>query len=277
MKTNVYHLKIIPIQSILSHEYYDQRRTKPLVKKLRQEKRIRNPIIVADLGDGKYLQLDGMNRFSVFKMMKIPTIIAQIIDYNDQDSVELSSWVHLFSGNQKNFIQYIKKADQLIVKSGRMEYIGHRYIKEEGSGRLCSIVTKGKKVFLVSANGSLIEKIEKINQIVKYYRKKIVRDVLPLNFSGLDIENLFIQHPPCNIMVIFPTFTRHQILKVVRKGGLFPPGVTRHIIKRRCLHVNLPLSLFTSDKSLDLQNQELEKRLKNRPFRFYEEPDPWKK
>ena len=73
-------------------------------------------------------------------------------------------------------------------------------------------------------------------------------------------------------MVIFPTFTRHQIVKIVEKKLLFPPGVTRHIIKRRCLNINIPLSIFNKKVSIVKQNAQLETILKNRRFRLYEEP-----
>src|SRR3990167_4547707 len=100
MKTDIFHLQIIPIKNILPHEEFDEKRTHPLVSRLRKDGYLANPIIVAALGEGKHLQLDGMNRFSAFKMMKIPTILAQIIDYNDQDIVELSSWAHLFQSGK---------------------------------------------------------------------------------------------------------------------------------------------------------------------------------
>jgi hypothetical protein len=73
-------------------------------------------------------------------------------------------------------------------------------------------------------------------------------------------------------MMIFPTFTRHQIVAMVKANVMFPPGITRHIIKRRCLHLNLPLGVFEGKKSIDERNRQLEKHLQGRSFRLYEEP-----
>jgi len=271
MKTNIFNLEIIPLSSILPHEEFDQKRALPLVAKLKKDGYLANPIIVAPLGDKKYLQLDGMNRFSTFQIMKIPHILAQIIDYNDQESVELSSWSHLFHVKKQAFFFCADNLDHTSVKQGNFGNIGHRYIKEEESGRLCTVVSKKGQVYLISASGTLLEKVKKLSKLVACYKNNIKRDVLPPHPNKGDVEVLFAEHPQANMMLIFPTFTRHQIVEMAKNGQLFPPGITRHIIRRRCLNVNIPLSLFSSKKSLEAQNKEIKEKLLVRGFRLYEE------
>ncbi len=271
MKNDIFHLQIILIKDILVHEEYDEARARPLIKRIKEAGYLANPIIVASLNDHKYLQLDGMNRLSAFRLMGKKSIVAQVIDYNDQEIVELSSWTHLFHAEKDSFINYLKKDSGISVKSGRMENIGHRYIREEGLGRLCTMVSRDRSVYLISTNGNLADKIKKLHYLVSYYKKKIIRDVLPCTPLHCDYDLLFKEHP-CNIMIVFPTFTRHQIMETVRTGQIFPAGVTRHIVKRRCLSVNIPLGLFDNKKTLEDQNNQLEKLLSTRPFRVYEEP-----
>lgn len=270
MKTHVFQLQVIPTEDIITHEEYDQRRAAPLIEKIEHEKFLTNPIVVARLDDHKYLQLDGMNRLQVFKILGIPYILAQIIDYNDQESVELSSWVHLFQSRLDDFLAYLQE-NGLEVKDGLDENIGHRYIKEEGLGRLCTIVTKDVKVYLVVTSGNLYEKIKVLNKVVDFYKDKIIRDVLPVDPDEGDIKDIYKAHTDTNTMVIFPTFTRHQIVDVVRKKGVFPPGITRHIIKRRCLNIKIPITFFRQKLALKELNAKLEERLTKRPFRVYEE------
>ncbi len=272
MKTDIFHLQIIPISEILPHEVYDQSRALPLVERLKKEKIMVNPIIVAQIDGKKFLQLDGMNRFSAFKMLGMKSILCQIIDYNDQESVELSSWSHLFSDRENNFIRELQKIEGLIVKEGEEENIGHRYIKEEGMGRLCTVCSKNNKVYIIATNGSLPQKIEKLNQLVSLYDDRIIRDVLPPRPNQGDLKMLFIEHSQTDMMIVFPTFTRHQIVETVKNGKLFPAGVTRHIIRRRCLNVNINLSIFQNDKSISEQNDEFERIIMARNFRLYEEP-----
>lgn len=272
MKTKIFHLQIIPIADIVCHEEYDNSRAKPLVEQLKKEKYLANPIIVAPFESKKYLQLDGMNRLWAFKILGFKTILAQVIDYNDQDVVELSSWCHLFHVDKGKFFHCTDGMDYISVKQGEMENIGHRYIKEEGFGRLCTVVSKNCDVYLIFSGGSLVEKIQRLNKFVSCYIDSIARDVLPSNPNHGSITLLFAEHPETNMMIIFPTFTRHQIIKVIKKGGLFPAGVTRHIIKRRCLNINIPLSFFDKKNSVTTQNKRLEAFLLARPYRVYEEP-----
>jgi hypothetical protein len=278
VQTDIFHLSIIPIKDILPHEEFDESRAKPLVDKLKKEKQLTNPIIIASLNNGKYLQLDGMNRFSAFKMLGFKSILAQIIDYNDQDTVELSSWVHLFSSSKEKCLKYLESIGGISVKPGKMENVGHRYIKEEGFGRLCTLCCSNGEVFLISTNGNLLDKIGKLNQIVSFYKDRIVRDVLPADTNKGDIEFLLKEHshscliPGESMMIVFPTFTRHQIIETVKRGKLFPAGITRHIIRRRCLNIDAPLTLFDNHQSIEKQNKELEKMLSCRLFRLYEEP-----
>ena len=73
-------------------------------------------------------------------------------------------------------------------------------------------------------------------------------------------------------MVIFPNFTPQQVIEVVRAGGLFPAGVTRHLINGRCLGINIPLSFFDNLKSVSVQNQQFDNFLSKKKARLYEEP-----
>mgnify|MGYP000371500970 CR=1 FL=1 len=272
MKTKIFHLQIIPIANILCHEEYDTSRAGPLVERLKSEAVLVNPIIVASLDNKKYLQLDGMNRLSAFKMMGYKNILAQVIDYNDQDAVELSSWCHLFPLHTENYVKCLSSMEEINVKRGQTENVGHRYIKEEGLGRICTVISSNLDVYLVSVNGKLLDKIAKLNAIVSCYKNCIIRDVLPSLPTQVGLPLLFKEHPEANTMVVFPTFTRHQIIKVVKKGGLFPAGVTRHLIKRRCLSVNVPMALFDNKRGVDDQNRLLEEFLSKKPYRVYEEP-----
>lgn len=271
MKTDFYHLKVVPIEKILVHEEMDMDRVEPLVKKIKAEGRLANPIIVANLDNGKYLQLDGMNRLQAFKKLGYKTILVQIVDYNDQENVDLSTWTHLFNVDKKKFIQAVKQIPGIVCKRGTVENVGHRYIREKGLGRLCTICAKDNSVYLIFTNGDLMDKIAKLNEIVKLYDTKIVRDVLLPYLNTGDIQVLFDHNPQTNMMLVFPTITRHQVVKVVEKGGLLPTGLTRHIIRGRCLNVNMDLAIFNPKYSLKKQNQLAKNSMENKIHKIFEE------
>src|SRR3990167_7277517 len=96
MKTDLFHLEIVPIDRIVEHEVSDARRMQPILARLQKERQLINPILVAPMDDGRYLQLDGMNRLSAFRKLEIPAIPAQIVDYENDTQVRLSSWMHLY-------------------------------------------------------------------------------------------------------------------------------------------------------------------------------------
>lgn len=271
MKTDRFQLEVISIKDILVHEELDPSNSKELINFLKKSQNLSNPIIVASLGKKKYLQLDGMNRIFSFKKLGIKTITGQIVDYSNQEEIELSSWLHIFKGDIKKFLNFIKKDKSLVVNQGRMDQVGHRYIKESDFGRLCTIITKKKEVFFVSTGDSFSDKIKRMNYLVSYYKNNLSRGALPYTLNHDNIKVFFEQYPNDNIIVIFPTFTPQQIIESAKSGVLLPTGITRHLVKGRVLNINLPLSFFDNKKSLKEQNEEQDKILLKKRSRLYEE------
>lgn len=271
MKTDIFHLQIIPIENIIPHELYDYNRSNSLANQLIKDKKICNPIIVAPISKNNFVQLDGMNRLSTLKLLGFKSIICQIIDYQDMENVDLSSWLHFINVDTPAFLKYLGKINNLIVNKGLLDDVTNRYIQSEGFDKICTIVTENCQVYLLTYGGSLIDKIKILNEIVNFYKKDLVRNVLPLSPTREDIISLFNEHLKHKQMLVYPIFTRHQILKVVRKGEFFPPGITRHVIKKRCLNVNLPLRYLKNTLSLATQNKYLEDFLRIKKFRLFEE------
>jgi hypothetical protein len=271
MKTDRFQLEVISIKDILVHEELDPSNSKELVDFLKKSQNLSNPIIVASLGEKKYIQLDGMNRIYSFKTLGLKTITAQIVDYNNQEEIELSSWLHILKGDIKEFLNFIKEDKSLVISQGKMDQVGHRYIKEKDFGRLCTIITSKKEVFFISTGGNFSEKIKRMNYIVYFYKKNISRGVLPYTLNHDNVKVFFKQYPDDNIIIIFPTFTPQQIIESAKSGVLLPTGITRHLVKCRVLNINLPLSLFNNKKSLKEQNEEQDKILLQKRSRLYEE------
>ncbi|MCL4363759.1 hypothetical protein M1328_00805 [Patescibacteria group bacterium] len=279
MKTDRFQLEIIPIKNLIVHEEFDQSRSSNLIKKLKKSNLFTDPIIVASLGDGKYIQLDGMNRINCFKILGIKNILCQIIDYNNQEEFNLSSWIHLFKAKREDFFKHIKKDRNIVIKKADIAQIGPRYIKEKDFGRLVTVVDKKAGTFLVLTGGSFVEKIKRMNHIVSFYENSINRSILPFPMTSRNIRLFFYEHPDlnfydhpdANLMVVFPNFTPQQIIEIVRSGALVPAGITRHLVKDRCLNVNIPLNFFDNNKSIKELNKNLDELLLKKSVRAYEE------
>jgi hypothetical protein len=152
-----------------------------------------------------------------------------------------------------------------------MSQVGHRYIKEEDFGRLCTVVTNKKEVFFISTGGSFSEKIKRMNRVVSFYKNDLSRGPLPYTLNHDNVKVFFKQYPNDNTIIIFPTFTPQQIIESAKSEVLLPTGITRHLVKCRVLNINLPLSLFKTNKSLKEQNEEQDKILSQKRSRLYEE------
>ena len=271
MKTNIFHLQIVSINDILPQETFDISRAKKLALQIKSDGQLTNPIIVAGIGKNKFIQLDGANRLQAMQLLAFNSIVCQIVDYQDMDNVELASWLHLVKINAQNILETVKSIIPLVITDGKIKQVRNRFIQSEGTEPICLLVSPDLKVKKVVFKGGLTEKVEALNKIVSVYQETIIRDVLPLQASRDDLIFLFKVHPECQTMVVFPIFTRHQIIKVIKKGGFFPAGITRHVIKKRCLNINLPLEVFGKG-SVEEQNRILDQILEKRRFRLYEEP-----
>lgn len=267
MKTDLFHLEILPIDRIVEHEVFDARRMEPILARLQEEKRLVNPILVAPMDDGRYLQLDGMNRLSAFRKLNIPTIAAQIVDYTDDVQVKLLSWMHLYRVPNSVVTQLAEQAGPLQALNDSS------LVPIYAVGGVATIISKEKKMYQVTCSGSDREKAKTILTVVHAYESAgIIRESVPDTFSEHTIASLYSSHPDAHGMVLFPTFTKEQIMSLVKDGGLLPAGITRHVVKNRCLNVTTPLDLMMSTVSLKEKNDRLDVLLSSRSFRRYEEP-----
>src|SRR5512145_3039452 len=93
-------LRLVPTASIQFHEHPEHGRTRRLLQRIRTEKLLRNPPIVAQLDAERYLLLDGANRVSSFAELGYTECPVQVIDYGDP-AVQLKGWHHmLLQGEQ---------------------------------------------------------------------------------------------------------------------------------------------------------------------------------
>jgi hypothetical protein len=91
-------LRMFPVKLLVPHEDVDPRRTEKLSKRLLEEGMLKNPPMVATIpGSDRYIVLDGANRVMAFVLLKIPHIVAQLVNYSNQDVI-LDTWYHVVAG-----------------------------------------------------------------------------------------------------------------------------------------------------------------------------------
>lgn len=279
MKTDLFHLEILPVDRIVEHEVFDARRMQPILERLQKEQQLINPILVAPMDDGRYLQLDGMNRLTAFRKLKIPAIAAQIVDYENDTQVRLSSWMHLYLMQDSAVTQRALALQKTIAGTVEFQRAGPLQTVNSSSlvpvydtGWVATIISNKQNVCRVKCTGVDREKAKTILDLVHAYTPSgIIRQSIPDQLTTESLTHLFSIHPQAQGMVLFPTFTKQHIISLVKDGGLLPAGVTRHVVKNRCLNVNVPLALLTDGTSLPVKNDQLNALLSSRQIRQYEE------
>ena len=270
MDTPVFYpdLKIVPIADIKLQEYVQKSRVRPLSEVIKKERVLRNPPIVTDFFDNKYLQLDGANRITAVGELGYPNCAVQIVDYSDPTHVHLLSWSHVIRVNKEELLAKIKAIPGVTVHETR-EFNHQELLRAEVVGVM---VFTDKTIYEVIARSSLESFVGAANALVSLYKDQMVERV----FSGSpwtveSIAERFRRYPESNLFVTFANYSPQQVMKVIDRGLLMPAGVTRHVVYRRKLNVNVPLE-YLSIMPVEKANEKLQQFLQPRAVRLYEEP-----
>jgi len=261
-------LKIVPVDHIALQEYIQKGRMKELAHDIKKEGILKNPPIVANFFNSTYLHLDGANRITAVQLLKYPTCLVQVVEYSDPSQVHLSSWSHITKVKKEQFLSSIRKLTdvQLVqAKSFHHRTLFHPYL-------VCALVFKDGSAYEVLYKGAFIDLVRRMGEIVDLYSDTHVERV----FSGSpwtreSIQTRFERYAENNVFIAFPTFSPQQVITLVDRGVLMPAGVTRHVVYRRKLNVNLPLDYLTITP-IERANEKLQQLLQKRSVRLYEEP-----
>ena len=278
-------LKIVPVKDIIIHEHFDKTRSPRLAKIIKEAGVLQDPPIVARLGEGKYVHLDGANRITVFReadLLDCPHILVQIVDYFDPESVKLSNWCHLTQQDKDHFLARLKSKS---IETLLIDLDAARTLISEEEGALCCLFFRDGDVFGLKGGSDLESRVKLMNEVVRTYERRIERDSLEFEKREWkeQIHGLFEKHDDCNAIVAFPKFTPEQVMQIAtrlatdetRKNAVrIPTGITRHVVlEGRALRINFPLSVLKAEgMSLEEKNELLKEFLRKKKPRRYEEP-----
>jgi len=265
-------LVVVPVDSLILHEYHDEQRTPPLIENLRSSGVLRNPPIVIPLQGRteQYMVLDGANRVSSFRKMGSPHILVQIIN-TDDPTLELNAWNHIVWGIPPDeLFSAILRLPGVMLRPST-ESLSFEELTDLHS--LASLHLPDGKVFTAfSSTTNLCIRVRRMNSIVSKYIKLGQID----RTSAYQINPLVELYEDLGGLVMLPPFEVTEVMDVVSKGQLMPPGSTRFTIAPRVLHIKYPLSELESQKDIAEKNVDLQEYicalLAQKRVRFYEEP-----
>lgn len=266
-------LRILPLDLLVEHEYNDAQRTTPLAQRLEAEGLLKNPPIVAPLGDGtpRFVVLDGANRTTALQSLGYPHVLAQVVKY-EPPQVTLTTWHHLIAGmDAEEFtagLQAVKGVDLLPLD------LLHARAGLARRELLLYVVRADGRVFAARPQlpGLTVhEQNRLLNALVDTYKMRgQLHRAMADSFE--EARRLF---PDLAGLVIFPNYDASEVLALARDGELLPTGLTRHLIQGRVLRTNFPLSELRSKDSLEEKNARLQtwlrQKLASKEVRFYGE------
>ena len=264
-------LEIVPTSEVIVHEQHDDQRSGPLIERLIAEGVLKNPPIVTPMGDDdtRYVVLDGANRSTAFEQMGYPHILAQVVDYENEEEVRLTTWHHVLAGMEaETFTGLLATVEELEYRPTDLSRARAALARRE---LLAYIVGAGGMVFGVLGGHDLHSRCLLLNKMVNVYKDhgRIYRSATD---HVAQVRGLY---DDLTALVVFPHHEPAEILELARVSARLPAGITRHIIHRRALRVNYPLAELRADLSLEDKNARLSDWIKGKlaakEIRYYPE------
>lgn len=256
---------IVPIDQIIPHEHIDPRRVNSLNNRLQNDKVLQDPPIVINTS-GQYTLLDGATRFTALKQAGYEHIAVQITP--SDETLRLHSWHHAICHiNLNELLELFKSIPEIELVETEANRVREELFNRNG---LCYLQTIDKQVFLVCA-ATKQKRLPALNRLTNaYIEASHVHRTVNTNLISLQRD-----YPDLTAQVVFQEYTIKQVLQMAQAGMIFPAGITRFIIPKRVLRLNIPLTELKSDKSLRQKNKWLHKfivdKISQNKFRLYEE------
>lgn len=262
-------LEVLPVADLLLHEQHDAQRSAPLLGRLAEDGVLKNPPIVAPIpGETSYVVLDGANRVTAMRELGIPHVVAQVIDYEDPE-LELDTWHHLLRGMSGAALRaLLAESAGLEVEPSELTHARALLARRE---ILAFVQFPGGAVLALRAAGDLHSRTASLNALVDAY--KSAGRIFRANTDHLG--ELLPLYEDIAALVVFPRFVPAEIIDLARVGACLPAGITRHLIPRRALRLNLPLEVLRSPEPLAQKNawlgQWIREKMAHRSARYYQE------
>jgi hypothetical protein len=233
----------------------------PLIERLQHDPVVINPPIVAPMGGGQFVILDGANRYYAFSHLKYPHILVQVAAY-EGGYVDLKTWRHIVCDWQPEaFLDCLQKLPDIQLVEGQdAKAIAHILFRDQ---RIIAVLAPVENTH---------ERNAALRDVVSIYQRNAILHRTALS----EPEDIWTLHPDGIAVMVFPQYQPTDIIAAARYEAFLPPGISRHIIYGRALRVNFPLDALR-DEQMKLRNKNevlqtwVQQKLANRQVRYYAE------
>lgn len=262
-------LRIVPLSQTLLHEEIEPHRVRHLQKQFQINFVLKNPPVATVIeGSNQYLILDGATRTTALKNLGYSFILLQIVTYTHP--VQVFSWNHLLSEISPETFQAQIEQEFETIRLDQQKAVEALHTRTIWC--YCSFPNNG--IIGIPAQS------QSITDLAAFLRKfaNIYTHYYPIHrLASEELEKVIENQKPNTVVIVYPTFTPQEIVKIAINGQQLPTGITRHLIPGRILNVNFPLEiLHDTTSSLEQKNQWLNdwltRKILNNKVRYYPEP-----
>ncbi|MEZ0394247.1 MAG: DUF5603 domain-containing protein [Desulfurococcaceae archaeon] len=225
---------LIDVDKLVSHEEIVEGRLRALADKISREGVVDMPIVVAPIpGTDKYLIVDGHHRWAALKAMGYRKIPCIVIDYFD-GKVGLKTWLPAIKGPIEPFLENAMKHGLPVEACS-----GGRPLDELLGSNAFVILGRDGRSWCVRGSIEEQKAVSKIlgdlnmeGAFVLYYYGEL--DDAMAGLRGGEVDYLFLRK----------AVTKQEVMEMARRGQVYAPKTTRHILPFIPAFTNTPLELL---------------------------------
>ena len=244
-------LEIVPVESLLLHEEVIPEHADSLILEFRNWANLQNPVMV----DENHMVLDGHHRAFVFKKLRFNYISVCRIDYFNR-AVKLRYWFRLLHGihgtNVLARVVHAVKGEIHRVQDGKAL---KRALERN---RLSCGIQSGNFFARISFDEVSVNDAVAAYAHAERLQRELVRaggriEYIPCQ-SARD-ERFYSRLKEDQVVLWTPQISKEMVVDAVSQGKVFAPKATRHLIPARPLNVNVPITMFRENVSLEEVNR----------------------
>jgi L-serine kinase (ADP) len=227
------------ISDLRPHEETVAEDLKKLVSALKENPVLRHPII-ADRITGTVL--DGTHRLAAVKQLKCNFIPSALVDYNDPQ-IRIERWFRQFSGsNLQNLENDLMRLDPKKVSLDECE-------DGLSKRRWYATVEKPKSYLAFPVRGS-----DPYQMVQDSHRIEITARKQGARITYQDNKDMEVGDSESLVMSTIK-LEKEEIVETVKKGKLFPPKSTRHLVPSRPLGGGVPVDWLQGSDFSEAQSR----------------------
>jgi hypothetical protein len=258
-------IRVVPIERCLLHEQTDDARVARLAARLKADGILRNPPVLGhQTGIDALIVLDGATRVTATRQLGLPYIVAQVVDYDD-DSVQLLTWSHVLSGLALDTLCAALADEPALAARSCTPYEAENALAHRET--LAYLAGGDGRCFALGHSADVITRAAALRRLFAGYagRATITR-VPPTDWAArLDEQN-------DSVAVVYPTYTKRDIVALSQAGAVLPAGISRHVIPGRALRINVPIDDTPLEEKQAWLDSWLRERRAGHGARYYAEP-----